>query len=241
MEGEGRLVVAMADPEQRVRHRRPAHPHPRTRSGRCSRGHEEIHALLGQTSRLDSVVADLVEESGGAATARWRRADIADASDDAPVVRLVNSLIARGGQRARLGHPHGAAGQGDARPLPGGRRAAHRRRRRRSAWRTGSRAGSRSWPTWTSPSGACPRTAASALTVGGRALDLRVATLPTVYGEKIVMRILDKSNVLLQLSELGFAPRRARAVRGALLAALRRGAGHRPDRLGQVDDASTAR
>ncbi|HEU5455775.1 MAG TPA: GspE/PulE family protein, partial [Nocardioides sp.] len=43
------------------------------------------------------------------------------------------------------------------------------------------------------------------LTVGGRALDLRVATLPTVYGEKIVMRILDKSNVMMRLPDLGFA------------------------------------
>ena len=43
------------------------------------------------------------------------------------------------------------------------------------------------------------------LTVAGRPLDLRVATLPTVYGEKIVMRILDKSNVMLKLAELGFA------------------------------------
>ena len=42
------------------------------------------------------------------------------------------------------------------------------------------------------------------LTVGGRPLDLRVATLPTVYGEKIVMRILDKSNVLMRLADLGF-------------------------------------
>jgi type IV pilus assembly protein PilB len=42
------------------------------------------------------------------------------------------------------------------------------------------------------------------LTVGGRALDLRVASLPTVYGEKIVIRVLDKSNVLMRLSELGF-------------------------------------
>ena len=43
------------------------------------------------------------------------------------------------------------------------------------------------------------------LNVGGRPIDLRVATLPTVYGEKIVMRILDKSNVLMTLKELGFA------------------------------------
>jgi type IV pilus assembly protein PilB len=42
--------------------------------------------------------------------------------------------------------------------------------------------------------------------VANRQLDLRVATLPTVYGEKIVIRILDKSQALLQLSDLGFHP-----------------------------------
>ncbi|MHB9037586.1 MAG: GspE/PulE family protein [Armatimonadota bacterium] len=36
--------------------------------------------------------------------------------------------------------------------------------------------------------------------------DLRVSCLPTVHGEKIVMRILDKSNVLLGLNRLGFSP-----------------------------------
>jgi type IV pilus assembly protein PilB len=41
------------------------------------------------------------------------------------------------------------------------------------------------------------------LVVGGKAVDLRVATLPTVYGEKVVIRILDKTTALLKLSELG--------------------------------------
>lgn len=36
--------------------------------------------------------------------------------------------------------------------------------------------------------------------------DLRVSCLPTVNGEKIVMRILDKSSVLLGLNKLGFSP-----------------------------------
>jgi type IV pilus assembly protein PilB len=36
--------------------------------------------------------------------------------------------------------------------------------------------------------------------------DLRVATLLTVFGEKVVMRILDKSSVLLELEDLGFLP-----------------------------------
>ncbi len=43
------------------------------------------------------------------------------------------------------------------------------------------------------------------LMVGGKPIDMRVATLPTVYGEKIVMRLLDKSNVMLDLEDLGFA------------------------------------
>jgi type IV pilus assembly protein PilB len=43
------------------------------------------------------------------------------------------------------------------------------------------------------------------LIVGGKPIDMRVATLPTVYGEKIVMRLLDKSNVMLDLEDLGFS------------------------------------
>ena len=38
----------------------------------------------------------------------------------------------------------------------------------------------------------------------GQKVDLRVATLPTVWGEKIVMRILDNSTAMLDLADLGF-------------------------------------
>jgi type IV pilus assembly protein PilB len=40
--------------------------------------------------------------------------------------------------------------------------------------------------------------------IGGKAIDLRVSTLPTIFGEKVVMRILDKSNLQIDLSKLGF-------------------------------------
>jgi type IV pilus assembly protein PilB len=43
------------------------------------------------------------------------------------------------------------------------------------------------------------------LVVGGRPIDMRVASLPTVYGEKIVIRLLDRSNVMLRLEDLGFS------------------------------------
>jgi type IV pilus assembly protein PilB len=49
-----------------------------------------------------------------------------------------------------------------------------------------------------------PQDGRISMKVGGKHLDLRVATLPTVYGEKVVIRVLDKSNALLKLEDLGF-------------------------------------
>jgi type IV pilus assembly protein PilB len=49
-----------------------------------------------------------------------------------------------------------------------------------------------------------PQDGRISLKVGARTVDLRVATLPTIYGEKVVMRVLDKSNVVLSFDELGF-------------------------------------
>ncbi|MDI6689418.1 MAG: ATPase, T2SS/T4P/T4SS family [Actinomycetota bacterium] len=44
------------------------------------------------------------------------------------------------------------------------------------------------------------------LTVGGKAYDFRVATLPTVHGERVVLRILEKESILMDLNDLGFLP-----------------------------------
>ncbi|HEX7079061.1 MAG TPA: type IV-A pilus assembly ATPase PilB [Candidatus Eisenbacteria bacterium] len=41
----------------------------------------------------------------------------------------------------------------------------------------------------------------------GRTIDLRVSSLPTIYGEKVVMRILDKGNLNIDLNKLGFQER----------------------------------
>jgi type IV pilus assembly protein PilB len=51
-----------------------------------------------------------------------------------------------------------------------------------------------------------PQDGRISLNVAGTGVDLRVATLPTVYGEKVVMRILDKTQARLSLSDLGFHP-----------------------------------
>ena len=51
-----------------------------------------------------------------------------------------------------------------------------------------------------------PQDGRLSLTVGNRPIDLRMATLPTIYGEKVVMRVLDKSNIVLGFEDLGFDP-----------------------------------
>jgi type IV-A pilus assembly ATPase PilB len=44
------------------------------------------------------------------------------------------------------------------------------------------------------------------LNVGPKVVDLRVSALPATYGESVVMRILDKSGLMLGLGQLGFSP-----------------------------------
>ncbi|MCE5218729.1 GspE/PulE family protein [bacterium] len=51
-----------------------------------------------------------------------------------------------------------------------------------------------------------PQDGRFATAVDGRAIDLRVSTLPTFWGEKVVLRLLDRSNTLVSLSQLGFSP-----------------------------------
>jgi type IV pilus assembly protein PilB len=52
--------------------------------------------------------------------------------------------------------------------------------------------------------------------VQGKTIDLRVSTLPTIYGENVVMRILDQENLQLDLNKLGFEPEELDVYLGAL-------------------------
>lgn len=52
--------------------------------------------------------------------------------------------------------------------------------------------------------------------VEGRQVDLRVSTLPIRYGERVVMRVLDRDRSIRQLNELGFSPRNLMTFRWLL-------------------------
>ncbi|MHC4611228.1 MAG: GspE/PulE family protein, partial [Planctomycetota bacterium] len=51
-----------------------------------------------------------------------------------------------------------------------------------------------------------PQDGAIRVTADGNAVDLRVSTLPNKFGEKVVIRVIDNRNVLVNLDELGMGP-----------------------------------
>ena len=55
------------------------------------------------------------------------------------------------------------------------------------------------------------------LKMGKRVIDYRVSVLPVLFGEKIVMRILDKGNLTLDLSKFGFEPKAEQDLMKAIL------------------------
>jgi type IV pilus assembly protein PilB len=55
------------------------------------------------------------------------------------------------------------------------------------------------------------------LKMGSRVIDFRVSTLPVLFGEKIVLRILDKGNLTLDLKTFGFEPKSEENLLKAIL------------------------
>jgi type II secretory ATPase GspE/PulE/Tfp pilus assembly ATPase PilB-like protein len=66
-----------------------------------------------------------------------------------------------------------------------------------------------------------------------KAIDFRVSTCPTLFGEKIVLRILDGSAAKMGIDKLGYEDEQKKLFLEAIEQALRHGAGDRPDRQRQ--------
>ena len=165
---------------------------------------DDIAALISRLDRLEDVVGSPSER---AATRRTSGEVVAlhETSDDAPVVKLVNQIVAPGGRARRLGHPLRARRQGGARALP--RSTACCRTSRRCPRRMAAGVVSRMkiMAELDIAEKRLPQDGRIGLVVDGRHVDLRVVTLPSVHGEGIVMRVLDKANVVVDLDKLGMA------------------------------------
>ncbi|MDZ4859487.1 MAG: ATPase, T2SS/T4P/T4SS family [Candidatus Hydrogenedentes bacterium] len=61
-----------------------------------------------------------------------------------------------------------------------------------------------------------PQDARIELKIGDSEVDIRVATLPTLFGESIVMRILDRTAVKIDIEKLGFEPVQVKQIRNCI-------------------------
>ena len=132
-------------------------------------------------------------------------ADLLDAQDDAPVIRMINALFA---QAARDGasdihiepfETHSVVRyrvDGTLRDVVSPRKALHAALISRIKIMAHLDIAEKR----------LPQDGRVALRVGGRPIDVRVSTLPTGHGERAVLRLLDKEAGRLQLEKLGMAP-----------------------------------
>jgi type IV pilus assembly protein PilB len=163
---------------------------------------DDIGGLISRLDRLEDVVGseDLldVEEDGGEVVA------LHETSEDAPVIKLVNQVVGQAVER----------GASDIHFAPDGKEVRVRFRidgvlqdittvPRRMAAGVVSRV--KIMAELDIAEKRLPQDGRIGLAVDGRHIDLRVVTLPSVHGEGIVMRVLDKSNVVVDLDKLGMA------------------------------------
>ena len=198
-DADGMLVVAMVDPTNlhAVDDLQIVSGHT-IRPARATS--EEVQQLLASNSRLDDIVGIVDDDLMGDGPDDIR-ADV----DNAPVVKLVNWIISQAVD-------HGAS---DVHIEPQTNQLAVRFRidgvlreittvPRQLSNGVASRI--KIMADLDISERRLPQDGRVSINVGGKSLDLRVATLPTVFGEKVVIRILDKSNVMLELSTVGFEP-----------------------------------
>ena len=162
---------------------------------------EDITALISRLNRLEDAVADpeaLLEEE------QEEVVELHESAEDAPVIKLVNQIVAQAVEH-RASDVH-LAPQGhdlrvrfrvdgvlqDITTIP-----------RRMAPGVVSRV--KIMAELNIAEKRLPQDGRVGLVVDGRHVDLRVVTLPSVLGEAVVMRVLDKGSIIVKLDSLGLA------------------------------------
>lgn len=195
-----KLVVAMSDPSNVF-----AIDDIRTLTGRevkpvVATG-TDILAALGRIQRLDTSVeaaGDMdLEDELDSGTAK-------DVSEEAPIVKLVNMIITQA-VNDRASDIHIEPQERDMRVRYRIDGVLHEVLRPAKTIQSGVTSRLKIMADMDIAERRVPQDGRIGLVVQNRAIDLRVASLPTVYGEKLVLRILDKSSVLLKLEDLGFS------------------------------------
>jgi type IV pilus assembly protein PilB len=201
---DGRLVVAMADPSNVF-----AVDDIRTITGSEVRTvvatRPAILATIDKYYRLDTEAEDISAQAASEFEEEQDLAAVQKVVEDAPIVKLVNMLITQA-VTDRASDIHIEPAENDVRVRYRIDGVLHEVMRPPKTIQSGIVSRLKIMADINIAERRVPQDGRVSVTVGGKGVDLRVATLPTVFGEKIVMRILDKSNALLRLSDLGFLP-----------------------------------
>ena len=164
---------------------------------------EDLNLLLQRLSRMDESIEDLADgeeaEEGEESSASVL---VDEADSDAPIIKLVHSIVAQAIQQG-ASDIHVNPEEGDTRVLfrVDGVLAPAATVKRKMAAGVVSRI--KILAELDISERRVPQDGRFALTVDGRRVDIRVVTLPLVYGEGCVMRILDKGVVVDGLESLG--------------------------------------
>jgi type IV pilus assembly protein PilB len=200
---DGKLIVAMADPSNVFAVddiRAIAGAEVRTVVATASQINETIEKFFRVDADVDAVVQAARDESGDEDLS-----SVTELVEDAPIVKFVNMLVTQAvGDRASDIHVEPAEHDLRIRFRIDG--VLHEMMRSPRSIQAGVISRLKVMADINIAERRIPQDGRISMKVGGRGIDLRVATLPTVYGEKVVMRILDKGQAVLRLEELGFLP-----------------------------------
>jgi type IV pilus assembly protein PilB len=161
---------------------------------------EDLNQLLARLARAEDSIEDIVEDEPEADLEGGALLDEAD--NDAPIIKLVHSIVAEAVQQG-ASDIHVNPEEGDTRVLfrIDGVLAPAATIKRKMAMGVVSRI--KIMGDLDISEKRVPQDGRFALTVDGRRVDIRVVTLPLVYGEAVVLRILDKGTVIDGLTSLG--------------------------------------
>jgi type IV pilus assembly protein PilB len=165
---------------------------------------DDIAVLISRQSRLEHVAATAELEAGEPDDGVGEIVDLRESADDAPVIKLVNQILAQ------------AVDQGTSDIHFVSEDGAMRVRFRIDGVLTDAMSVPRRMVSGVISrlkiisdldiaERRLPQDGRVGLNLDGRHIDLRVVTLPSVHGENIVIRILDKSNVVFDFEKLGMA------------------------------------
>ena len=196
---EDALVVALSDPANII-----AIDDIRTMTGRQIKvvvaGREDIDEVLVRLHQLDRSAEQLFEEAVG----EEELDDEVDvAVEDAPIVKAINQIITQAVQQ-RASDIHIEPQERDVRIRYRIDGVLHEVMRTQKSLQQGLISRLKVMSDLDIAERRLPQDGRVSVSVDSKPIDLRVATLPTAWGEKVVLRILDRSSSVLKLEDLGF-------------------------------------